>query len=253
MPWILGGCGCLTLLAIILTIVGIAVYRAKQRVVEFKEDYKSALKSVDQKPLTGPSIVPRVSVTPTSRVETIAPKTGWNSYVNVKENLPSGLQPNFVAFSFNYPKSFNLQPQSDVNFVKVEKYAAAGKGNTAENFAVGYAWFNPPDADSDELYNKLLDDLGQQLSGGFHNYKELRRIPETVDGVRSRAALFQADFNDAAKTMIWGKTIVVHPPGKKNGVTILILGTSLSRDVKGADELGVKGETADILRSFKFL
>jgi hypothetical protein len=65
--------------------------------------------------------------------------------------------------------------------------------------------------------------------------------------------LFKADFNDAAKTMIYGKTIVVHPPGKKNGVTILMLGTSLSRDVKGPDDLGTKGDTADILRSFKFL
>jgi len=53
--------------------------------------------------------------------------------------------------------------------------------------------------------------------------------------------------------MIWGKTIVVHPPGKKNGVTILILGTSLGRDVRKAEDLGVKGDTAEILRSFKFL
>jgi hypothetical protein len=75
----------------------------------------------------------------------------------------------------------------------------------------------------------------------------------TVDGIASRAALFQADFNDTAKTMIYGKTIVVHPPGKKNGVTILMLGTSLSRDIKKAEDLGTKGETADILRSFKFL
>jgi hypothetical protein len=171
----------------------------------------------------------------------------------VKGNLPGTLQPNFVAFSFDYPKSFNLQPQSEVNFVKVEKYAASGKGNTAENFAVGYAWFTPPDADSDALYDKLLDDLGKQLAGSFHNYKELKREPETVGGVKSRAALFQADFNDAGKTMIWGKTIVVHPPGKKNGVTVLILGTSLGRDVRSADDLGVKGDTADVLRSFRFL
>jgi len=171
----------------------------------------------------------------------------------VKANLPSALQSNFVAFSFEYPQSFNLQPQSDVNFVKVEKYAAAGKGNTAENFAVGYAWFTPPDAQSDVLYDKLLDQLGQQLSGTFHNYKELKRAPVSVDGVASRATLFQADFNDKAKTMIYGKTIVVHPPGKKNGVTILMLGTSLSRDVKSPDDLGTKGDTADILRSFRFL
>lgn len=252
MPWVLGGCGCLTLLALIAIVIGIVTYRAKQRVTDFKSDFKSALKAIDENETKKPSVAPTFTSTPASIVPTTAPKAGWNSYVNVKENLPAGLQPNFVPFTFSYPKSFNLQPQSDINFVKVEKYASGGKGNTAENFAVGYAWFDPPTAQSDALYDKLLDQLGGQLSGGFHNYREIKRTPVTVDGVASRAALFQADFNDAAKTMIWGKTIVVHPPGKKNGVTILILGTALGRDIKSADDLGTKGDTAEILRSFKF-
>lgn len=234
MPWLLGGCGCLTLIVIIIVVLVLAARSAKQRVTEFKSDFKSALKSIDEK-------------------ESKPRKDGWKTYTNVKDKLPTKLQSNFVSFSFDYPRDFELQPQSEVNFVKIEKSAAAGKGNTAENFAVGYAWFNPPEAQSDELYDKLLDQLGQQLSGGFHNYKELKREGLTVDGIDSRAALFQADFNDAAKTMIYGKTIVVHPAGKKNGVTILILGTSLSREVKSADDLGIKGDTAEILRSFRFL
>jgi hypothetical protein len=234
LPWILGGCGCLTLIIIVIIIAVIATYRARQKVVEFKSDFKSALQAIDEN-------APKSS------------RAGWSTYTNVKANLPVKLQADFIAFSFDYPKSFELQPQSDVNFVKIEKYAAAGKGNTAENFAVGYARFNDPNTQSDALYNALLDQLGQQLAGGFHNYKELKRTSETVDGVNSRAALFQADFNDAAKTMIYGKTIVVHPPGKKNGVTILILGTSLSRDVKSPDDLGTTGDTAGILRSFRFL
>ena len=225
------------------------INRAKNRVSEFKQDFKSALESIDK----SPSAAPGSTSIPSSRNDRPTSRAGSETYINLKEKLPSSLQTNFVPFSFEYPKSFNLQPQSDVNFVKVETYTAAGKGNTAENFAVGYAWFDPPNAQSDALYDKLLDQLGQQLSGGFHNYKELKRTPVTVDGIASRAALFQADFNDAAKTMIYGKTIVVHPPGKKNGVTILILGTSLSRDIRSADELGTKGDTAEILRSFKFL
>lgn len=252
MPWILGGCGCLTLFLILAAIISIMAYRAKKMVSEPKTDFKSEFKSaLESIPGYKPSATSTPATTPVT--EARSPKAGWKTYANVKENLPSALQPNFVAFSFDYPKSFNLQPQSEVNFVKVEKYAAAGKGNTAENFAVGYAWFTPPDADSAALYDKLLDDLGKQLAGSFHNYKELKRQPETVAGVKSRAALFQADFNDPGKTMIWGKTIVVHPPGKKNGVTILILGTSLGRDVRSADDLGVKGDTADILSSFRFL
>jgi hypothetical protein len=236
-PWILGGCGCLALLLIIAAFIGFGAYRASKRVNEFKSDFKSALQSVqaDQS-------------SPSSRS-----RSGWSSYTNVRENLPAGLRPNFVAFSFDYPPSFVLQPQGKINFVKVEKYAPIGKENTAENFAVGYASFTPADAESAPLYEKLLDDLGPQLARSFHNYKELKRVPETVGGVKSRAALFQADFNDPGNTQLWGKTIVVHPPGKEKGVTILLLGTSLSRDIKSADDLGVKGESAEILRSFRFL
>jgi hypothetical protein len=248
LPWIVGGCGCLTLILIAIVIVAMATYRAKQKVTEFKTDFKSALEAMDDKK-TPSSTLPPLS----SQMETRPAKAGWATYTNTKENLPAALQPNFVAFSFDYPKSFTVQPQSDVNFIKVEKYATAGKGATAENMAVGYTWFDPPSAQGDALYNKLLDDLGRQLSGSFHNYRELKRTPETVAGVKSRAALFQADFNDPGHTLIWGKTIVVHPPGKKNGVTILLLGTSLGRDIHSADDLGVKGESAEILRSFRFL
>ena len=240
MPWILGGCGCLTLIAIIAGILVFLAYRAKQKVTEFKSDFKSALKSVDDtsKTLTDPNSVP---------------KEQWDAYVNAKGSLPRSLQDKFIAFRFIYPKTFKVQPQSNVNFVKVEKYAEGGGNNTAENFAVGYASFNPPSAQSTALYDQLLDSLGKQIAGGFHNYTELKRIDLTVDGVTSRAALFQADFNDEAKTMIYGKTIVVHPPGKEKGVTILLLGTSLSRDIKKPGDLGVKGDTAEILHSFSFM
>jgi hypothetical protein len=209
-------------------------YRAKQKVTEIKSDFKSALKSIDEK-------------------ESKSTKEGGNTYTNVKANLPAKLQSNFVAFSFEYPKSFELQPQSEVNYVKVEKDAGPKKESTAENFAVGSAWFDPPSIQNDALYDKLLDQLGQQLSGTFHNYKETKRMPVTVGGVQSRAALFQADFKELPSVKIFGKIIVVHPAGKRNGVSMLILGTSYSHDIKSPEDAGTKGDTSDILESFRFL
>ena len=228
------------MIAIIAGTLVFLAYRAKQKVTEFKSDFKSSLQSLDDasKALTDPSSVP---------------KEERDVYVNKKDSLPRALQEKFIAFRFIHPKTFKVQPQSNVNFVKVEKYAEGGGNNTSENFAVGYASFNPPGTQNTALYDQLLDSLGKQIAGGFHNYTEVKRIDLTVDGVSSRAALFQADFNDEAKTMIYGKTIVVHPPGKEKGVTILILGTSLSRDIKKPDDLGVKGDTAEILSSFSFM
>jgi hypothetical protein len=249
MPWILGGCGCLTLLLILALVIGFMVYRGQKNVTEFKRDFKSALKSIDEDQRTVATPTPSTTTDSATR----SSKAGWSTYSNVKDSLPENLQSHFIAFSFDYPKTFLLQPQSKMNFVKIEKPATVGKDNTAENFAVGYASFTPPNAESGPLYEQLLDDLGKQIGRVFHNYKELTRIDETVAGVKSRATLFQADFNDAANTQLYGKTIVVHPPGKEKGVTILILGTSLSRDIRSAQDLGTKGDTAEILRSFKFL
>ena len=234
MPWVLGGCGCLTLIIIICVVIAMLSYRAKQRITDFKSDFKSALKSIDEK-------------------ESKVSKEGWITYTNVKANLPANLQTDFVAFSFQYPKTFQLQPASQVNFVKVEKAGGTNNDSTAENFAVGSAWFEPPNVQNDALYDKVLDQLGQQLSGTFHGFKETTRVPVTVGGVASRAALFSADFKELPSVKIFGKVIVVHPPGKRNGVSILILGTSYSHDIKSPDDAGSTGDTGEILRSFRFL
>jgi hypothetical protein len=254
MPWVLGGCGCLALILIAAAIVCWMVYRAKQRVNEFQTNLKTQMEQAarDQRRLPS-SPTPSTTTTTTTSTQTNVPRAGWNIYVNDKTKLPSGLQLKFVAFSFQYPRTFEVQPQSDANFVKVEKYAPAGKGNTSENFAVGYARFDDPNTQSEALYNQLLDQLSQQMTGGFHNYKEVKRGNTTVDGIKCRTALFQADFANAPQIQIFGKMIVVHPAGKEFGVTILMLGTSMSRDVKSPDDLGTKGDTADILRSFTFL
>jgi hypothetical protein len=248
MPWVLGGCGCLLLLLILLGVLGYGVYRARKKTEAIASQYQSARPAVNAAP--GGSSSSRSSTARTA---------GMKTYTNVKEKLPAKLQPNFVAFSFDYPASFVLQPQSEINFVKVEQYTADGPGNTAENFAVGTASFSIPaggalnDLFGSVIYDQLLDQLGAQFARGFHNYKEVKKVNETVAGIKCRASLFQADLNDPAKTLVYGKTIVVHPPGKEKGVTIIMLATSNDPDVESAADLGVKGETADILRSFRLL
>jgi len=234
MPWVLGGCGCLTLIIIVCVVIAMVTYRAKQRVSEFKSDFKSALKSIEEK-------------------ESKPSNADWTTYTNVKANLPAKLQADFVAFSFEYPRTFQLQPAQQINFVKVEKAGGNNNDSTAENFAVGSAWFDPPSVQNDALYDKLLDQLAESLSKTFHNYTETSRVAITVGGVPSRAALFRADFKDVTSVKIFGKVIVVHPPGKRNGVSILILGTSYSHDIKSPADAGSKGDTGEILRSFRFL
>jgi hypothetical protein len=52
---------------------------------------------------------------------------------------------------------------------------------------------------------------------------------------------------------IWGRVIFVPPvDGGKNGVTLLMLTTSLAQELKSVDDVGVKGQLPMMLESFRF-
>ena len=52
---------------------------------------------------------------------------------------------------------------------------------------------------------------------------------------------------------IWGRAIFLPPPaGQTDGVTLLMLATSLAPELKSVDDVGVKGELPMILESFRF-
>jgi hypothetical protein len=183
-----------------------------------------------------------------------AGSSGTKTFVATEDNIPAKLRAHFTPFSFKYPDRFKLMPESESNYVKVEESAGATEGNTMENFAVGPAWF-PEDADNNEVYPQLLSQLSPQFAQGFPGYKEIAQVPETVAGARGRAMLFQAQMKDESgdATTIYGKVIVVRQPKAKNGVVIIMLATSLDPDVKSAGDVGVKGDCAGILKSFKLL
>jgi hypothetical protein len=224
LPWILGGCGCLTILVIIAIIVGWAIYKSAKAAKDMQDTFVSAGSS------------------------------GTKTFVATTDNIPASLRTHFTPFSFKYPDRFIMMPPSESNYVKVEESEGGKAGNTMENFAVGPAWF-PEDSDNNEVYPQLLSQLSPQLAKGFPNYKELAQVPETVGGNRGRAMLFTAQYKDATEgnTDIFGKVIVVRQPKAKNGVVIIVMATSLDPDVKSAGDVGVKGDGAAILNSFKLL
>ena len=243
LPWVLGGCGCLTLLVIAAIIGFYALYRVGKNAEEtVRVTHASTAASPAETSASVESTVASGSLADNTAAG------GWKTYVNVKQKLPAELQEHFVAFSFSYPPSFEMLPQDASNFVKVEKYIG-GKGNTGQNFAVGYATFPPVGAEL--LYDTLLTQLGDQFKPNFPNYRETKRLPVNLPVGTGKALLFEAKFANNIK--VYGKTMLLHPKGKPGGVTIIMLATSLDPTITSADDLGVKGETAQILQSFKFL
>ena len=219
MPWILGGCGCVFLLALAAAATLLVVYLVD----------KAQEKSKGGGTANG---------------------GGMNTFVATESNIPAGLRDKFVAFQFDYPSSFEIEPSTQ-NFVKVSESTTEGGGEyTLENFAVGYVTMPTANADNNALYPQLLSQLSSQFASQFSDYREIAQIPETVAGNRGRAMTFQAKLN---VTPLFGKVILVREPDNTRGVCLIMLATPKDPAVKSVADVGVKGDLAQILASFKFL
>ena len=218
-PWLVGGCGCALLLVLIAIGTLLAIYFSK------KPDGGGG---------GGGGNAPGGMVT----------------FTSTPDNIPAGLRDKFVAFQFQYPAKFVVKPGTE-NFVKVEESVSQGGGTTTlENFAVGYITMPTADADNNVFYPQLLSQLSTQFAAGFSGYREIAQVPETVAGFRGRAMTFQATIGT---TPVFGKTIVVRETGNRRGVALIMLATPADPEVKSVADVGVKGDLAAILASFKFL
>lgn len=120
MPWILGGCGCALLLALVAAGTVFALY------------------------LVGKNAEKKNKGGGTNR-------GGTTTFIATESNIPAGLRDKFVAFQFDYPSNFEVEPSTQ-NFVKVSESVTEGGGEyTRENFAVGYITMPTADADNNAL------------------------------------------------------------------------------------------------------
>ena len=182
----------------------------------------------------------------------------WTHYVNKITAIPPGLQEHFLDFSFSYPPQFQVVP-GDSNFIKVEESIVDPDGGsyTLENFAVGYITANPgviPGSDLELIFPMLAEQLSSQFAQGFPNYKELSQGPAGVAGQPGLAMLFEAELADTARgnIKIFGKLLLARQPGKEKGVAIIMLASALDPEVTNPAEVGVRGDLAPILSSFRF-
>jgi hypothetical protein len=178
-------------------------------------------------------------------------------FVNSVENLDGKLAEHYVDFSFYYPNRWEKDPTAGVpgasNFAKVERRLPPTF--TQENFAVGwYSSAGSAAADS-AVFPSLAQKLSAQFEKSFPDYREVSK-GETKAGVyQGYEFRFQAMSRNTEKgdIKLWGRLIFLPPvDGGKNGVTLLMLATSLAPELKSVDDVGVKGELPMMLESFRF-
>lgn len=178
-------------------------------------------------------------------------------FVNSKDNLDGKLAEHYVDFSFYYPENWKKDPAAGIagarNFVKVERRLPPDF--TQESFTVGMYASTGAETRDREAYPRLMEARSAEFSKTVPEYDRVSEGPAKVGVYNGYELRFQGLSRNTAKgdIKIWGRVVFLPPPdGGKNGVTLLMLATSLAPELKSVDDLGEKGELPVILKSFRF-
>ena len=109
-------------------------------------------------------------------------------------------------------------------------------------------------AENRALFHTLAENLSAQFQKKFPGYRKVSE-GETKAGVYDGYEFrFEGSSLNTAKgdLKLWGRVIFLPPQDGKNGVTLLMLATSLAPELKSVDDVGVKGELPMMLESFRF-
>ncbi len=178
-------------------------------------------------------------------------------FVNSDANLDGKLKEHYVDFSFYYPNTWEKDPKAGVagasNFAKVERRLPPDF--TEENFAVG--WYSSAGSEEGDraVFHSLAENLSAQFAKGFTDYKKVSEGPTKAGPYDGYEFRFQSMSRNTERgdITIWGRVIFLPPvDGGKNGVTLLMLATSLATELKSGNDVGVKGELPMMLESFRF-
>jgi hypothetical protein len=178
-------------------------------------------------------------------------------FVNSNAKLDGKLAEHYVEFSFYYPKTWVKDSKAGTagasNFAKVERRLPPDF--TQENFAVG--WYSSTGSEEGDrvVFPTLAENLSKQFAKAFTEYKKVSE-GSTKAGVYEG---YEFRFESASRNTehgdikIWGRVIFIPPTdGSNNGVTLLMLTTSLAPELRSVDDVGVRGELPMMLNSFRF-
>lgn len=187
-------------------------------------------------------------------------ETETRTFINAPEGLTGELKENYVDFQFEYPQSWVMDPASSQdgasNYVRVERRKTDKNGKfTLENFAVGYFHGTGTVNGDKSLLPKVSKQLEEKFAHGFENYKLISSGPTKLGDYSGYEFRFESIIKETPHGTIklWGRTILLPNPkaGEKNGVSIVMMGSSLAPEIKSASDVGVKGQLPIVLKSFQ--
>jgi len=248
----------------VLLLLGIGgVAAAYFLVIKPRLEKQTVIKKREPRPQPSVALTPTPQTTPVDLGKTenepppYSPPSNAVEFVNSKKNLDGKLADHYVDFSFYYPNYWKKDPTAGVpgasNFAKVERRLPPDF--TQENFAVGwYSSAGSAEADA-SVFHTLVENLSSQFKKSFPEYKKVSEGDTKVGVYKGYEFRFESVSKNTVNgdVNVWGRVVLLPPAnGGNNGVTLLMLTTSLAPELKNIDDVGEKGDLPMLLQSFRF-
>ncbi len=210
--------------------------------------------NVGEPPASVNAVVP-----PLRRSISQPPNTDY--FESSKQKLKGDLKRNFVGFMLYYPKDWNVngsQESTSANtrgkFLDISK--ATPDGHLKEQMLVSYYPSKGAIDDDAEKFPQLVKETNETLKKLLPGYQV---VSEGRTFVNKDWEAYEIKFQGSGtsengdRLLVWGRRLYIPAAraGVRNGFEITMLATSYADDVHSVDEVGVRGELADILRTFE--
>jgi len=201
-PWVLGGCGFLLIVGIVVAVV---IFRSISNVTLMNHQ------------VVGPKTTPSSHATSDSktRSQPATAPAGWVTYVNKAADHPT-LAEEFVPFSISYPSEFTKKAAPDA-FLDLQKLGTS-EDDIVEELSVNPVSFGKVQPESE--YDAALDKIAGLLKQAVSKLRMGAKESITLDGISGRAAPFQGEVKNVAYN---GKVILVFPKGSARGLFFILL------------------------------
>lgn len=170
-------------------------------------------------------------------------------------NLDQNLAQHFVDFSFYYPNTWDLKPATpgSANFVEVDRKLPPNFSQ--EDLTV--SWYKSKgtlDADREGLAS-AVEAMSNKFAKNIPEYQKVSEGDATVNSMNGYEFRFTGLTRGTEKgdLKIWGRVVFLPPgiDGEENGVTLIMITTSLAPEIKSIDDVGVTGQLPVILKTFR--
>ncbi|HEX8636613.1 MAG TPA: serine/threonine-protein kinase [Pyrinomonadaceae bacterium] len=180
-------------------------------------------------------------------------------FQNSRQSLKGDLVRNFLGFSLYYPKSWQInevtesrKPGTRGKFLDISKTI---DGRLSEQMLVSYYDSRGTFKEDAARFPQLVRETNETLKTLIPNYHILSEGETTINGGwRAYEVKFQGGgIADGEKMIVWGRRLFIPAArqGARSGYEITMLATSLAPDVLSVDDVGTKGELAEILQTFE--